>query len=565
MDTRFDTVFDDYVERIKKSTKLSRLVVSSPCPLLEPADNSNADGVMASNIYEYVSDESEHLENRIFQKDIFIETYDNKTFFLKLELFGHNENLIDINFQTASLSKSLSLCLQNKVINLRDYIVSMSLETNNFSSFFYKTLKDGLKRFIKFEGASIFHHNYDQDWLALSATTGIRAIKAKDLKRSDIKYYEDSESWVRQSFDENRTIYEHSLESGSLKDNTFGESVERIHNRIYVPINVRPKIIRELEVRYGGDSRDDGKIGVLRLVNIRRNGHYNHPSEIDLYILSHFLEYIAVLGRRYLQLIHADHVLEKATHGFTTDLSTLRLQQQLFSKQAKLFLDYLESVDSAISSHFVSRFREDALIYDRDFTAIQDGMAFQLETVLDLAGGNIGGVNLQKSVCRRPFVEAVKRVHDAAQSIAASYRRTGTKITLGGRQNPADGYIHMPPVAVPSKVLFLVLRNLVENSIKYTDRSKSPVIDISWVQTSDELHVDVRDNGMGIPPPDQNKLFREGFRGRHTLSVSTRGNGLGLFVSKKGLEQFGGKLDLRASSKQGTIFRITVPKLGDSY
>jgi len=100
-----------------------------------------------------------------------------------------------------------------------------------------------------------------------------------------------------------------------------------------------------------------------------------------------------------------------------------------------------------------------------------------------------------------------------------------------------------------------VLSNLIGNSIKYHDKSKTkPYIRIHSVKSESHTEIVVEDNGQGIHPDYKEKIFDMFFR----ASRESKGSGLGLFIVKETLEKMGGKISLQSEYGKGSIFSITL-------
>jgi signal transduction histidine kinase len=106
----------------------------------------------------------------------------------------------------------------------------------------------------------------------------------------------------------------------------------------------------------------------------------------------------------------------------------------------------------------------------------------------------------------------------------------------------------LPPIEVNAAAVELSLANLLSNAIKYSDpRKPSRWVEVEAVTgaTDDqgmcELVIRVRDNGLGVPERDRERLFERFFRA-HTISTpSVEGTGLGLSIVRETAESLGGK------------------------
>ncbi len=104
-------------------------------------------------------------------------------------------------------------------------------------------------------------------------------------------------------------------------------------------------------------------------------------------------------------------------------------------------------------------------------------------------------------------------------------------------------------------LLMLVVQNLILNGIKY-NRSEQPAVTISCEQNDGNPIYCMQDNGIGIEPKHQQRIF-EPFHRLHTKSEYP-GTGLGLSICKKIIERHGGKLWLESEPGKGSCFYFTL-------
>ena len=108
-----------------------------------------------------------------------------------------------------------------------------------------------------------------------------------------------------------------------------------------------------------------------------------------------------------------------------------------------------------------------------------------------------------------------------------------------------------------SDMLKTVLRNLVSNAIKFTN--KGGVININAVENSGNVIVSVSDNGIGIEPNDLKKLFDISQVLTTKGTADETGTGLGLFLCKDFIEKHGGKIWVESEVGKGSDFKFTLP------
>lgn len=102
-----------------------------------------------------------------------------------------------------------------------------------------------------------------------------------------------------------------------------------------------------------------------------------------------------------------------------------------------------------------------------------------------------------------------------------------------------------------------VLENLLDNAHKYTPEGGAITV---WTQrVGDRLEVAVSDNGIGISPEDQARLFTQFFRSDHDAVRAQNGWGLGLSIARKLVEAQGGQIEFNSVLGEGSTFSFTVP------
>jgi signal transduction histidine kinase len=107
----------------------------------------------------------------------------------------------------------------------------------------------------------------------------------------------------------------------------------------------------------------------------------------------------------------------------------------------------------------------------------------------------------------------------------------------------------------------MVIRNLLENAVKYSLPDSRPV-EVSATQDGQTVAIRVTDDGPGIPERDMSSLFEPFFRVDRSRSKKTGGYGLGLSISKRIAEAHGGTIAVENNPRRGATFVVTLPKPG---
>ena len=102
-----------------------------------------------------------------------------------------------------------------------------------------------------------------------------------------------------------------------------------------------------------------------------------------------------------------------------------------------------------------------------------------------------------------------------------------------------------------------VVSNLIDNAIKFTDKGKKIIVDISYFEGF--LNISVEDNGIGIEKNRQNKIFKPFTQADNSTTRKYGGTGLGLTISSQLIELLGGQLKLKSELGTGSKFYFSIP------
>lgn len=104
------------------------------------------------------------------------------------------------------------------------------------------------------------------------------------------------------------------------------------------------------------------------------------------------------------------------------------------------------------------------------------------------------------------------------------------------------------------------LFNILDNAVKYSPAGTSVLIRIQTLYSF--VRVEIEDQGIGIPREEYHKIFKRFYRGQDAAVQKTEGSGVGLYLSRKILEDQGGTLTVKAAKKQGSVFVAQLPSGG---
>ena len=106
--------------------------------------------------------------------------------------------------------------------------------------------------------------------------------------------------------------------------------------------------------------------------------------------------------------------------------------------------------------------------------------------------------------------------------------------------------------------LLVVLRNLIENAIKYSP--EGGVVDVGLAADTDAVRIWVADRGIGIAEDDKVRIFEQFQRVNRSETRGVGGTGLGLFIVKQLVEAQGGRVTVEDRPSGGSVFAFSIPR-----
>jgi signal transduction histidine kinase len=165
-----------------------------------------------------------------------------------------------------------------------------------------------------------------------------------------------------------------------------------------------------------------------------------------------------------------------------------------------------------------------------------------INDILDLSKVEAGRMELQPSR------------FDLARAIQQAMTQVRPRAISEGIELAKDIDPRLGDIEADERKLKQVLLNLLSNAVKFTPEGGK--VEVVARRQPGEIHILVRDNGIGISAEDQARLF-ENFR--QVGKERREGTGLGLALSKHFVELHGGAIRLESAPGKGTTFNVTLP------
>lgn len=229
-----------------------------------------------------------------------------------------------------------------------------------------------------------------------------------------------------------------------------------------------------------------------------------------------------VTAARRVEAMRRDFVAD-ASHELKTPAASIQAAAETVQRA-------LESDDLAAAARFAAQVRWQAARLSR--------------IVSDL-------LDLSRLETERPVVQPVRLDRLVAEET--------NRLRQQARDVGVDVGVETRPVTVrgSSKDLALLVRNLLDNAVRYTPPGGR--VTIGLAEDDGRIRLTVEDTGIGIPTRDLPRIFERFYRVDRARSRETGGTGLGLSIARHVVEQHGGRIQARSQLGQGSSFIVTLP------
>ncbi len=219
----------------------------------------------------------------------------------------------------------------------------------------------------------------------------------------------------------------------------------------------------------------------------------------------------------------------KVSHELRSPLSTIHEQMAL------VIQDMLEQEQSDRDQQILSRMQERTR-----------GLIKLVEDLLDLSRLEAGAAYQEAQDIS--IQDLLPRLVELLQDQAGEKGQTLSLTMTEERLRP----VHADPNA-----LECVFNNLISNAIKYSPEGGS--IHVRLESSDHSIQVEVEDDGFGIAPEDQERIFERFYRVKNAKTRFITGSGLGLPIVKGILDDLGGQISVKSEPGQGSTFTVTLP------
>ncbi|NLW22748.1 MAG: cell wall metabolism sensor histidine kinase WalK [Tissierellia bacterium] len=148
-----------------------------------------------------------------------------------------------------------------------------------------------------------------------------------------------------------------------------------------------------------------------------------------------------------------------------------------------------------------------------------------------------------------------KLIKDACLKLDFSIKEKNQELSLEIDEN-------IPNIVIDKDGIEQVILNIMSNAIKYTPNDGK--ISVTAKESDSNIIITVKDNGIGIPDEDKDRIFERFYRVDKGRSRELGGTGLGLSIAKQIVEAHGGDITLKSEYNKGTEVSIILPIVAES-
>ena len=229
------------------------------------------------------------------------------------------------------------------------------------------------------------------------------------------------------------------------------------------------------------------------------------------------------------------HFITIVSHQFRTPLSAIRMNAELLEDNLKK--RFLSAVDETESVQII---QERAIFMVNMLENVFDGMAIDAHKV---------------SVDKKPAV-----IWEIFDNVKKEISREIEKKRINFILDKSPELLQEIDIDIPK--ITKVVKILLENAAFYN--KEGGIIEVKMNKVTNEekrfIQCSVKDEGIGVPPEDTNKIFEKFYRSPNAMNLVPNGTGLGLFIAKNFVELHGGKLWVASQPGQGSTFYFTLPE-----
>ncbi len=265
-------------------------------------------------------------------------------------------------------------------------------------------------------------------------------------------------------------------------------------------------------------------------------------------------------GGLFVLLLGVGLLLIRSVNKEVEQRETIEQQKQELEKANQQQTSLLHFISHEIKGYLTKSEAAFAGIIEGDFGKADEGVTKMSQSALGEVRKGVATVMdiLDAANLKKGTVSYAKKFFDlkqAVESIVDDLKPSAEEKKLTIEMDVGDGSYTM--MGDEDKFRRHVIRNLIDNAIKYTPKGS---ISVKLEHTRAAMRLTIQDSGVGITPEDMAHLFTEGGHGKDSIKVNAQSTGYGLYIAKQIVEAHKGKIWAESDGQgKGSRFIIDIP------
>ena len=285
----------------------------------------------------------------------------------------------------------------------------------------------------------------------------------------------------------------------------------------------------------------DETIGVLHFSSVKPNAYSDYEVGLAGLIAAQIAGAIEN-SHLHAETVEADRILQQQAQELARSNAELEQFAYVASHDLQEPLRVITGYVSLLEQRYSDKLDQDAREFIGFATDAAHRMRALIEALLEFSRVETHGNPFEKMDCNRALSEAIA-------DLEVSIDESDAEVT----SDP------LPDVVGDQIQITHVFENLISNAIKFRKDDSLPRIHISSSRTEYSWQISVADNGTGIRPRYQERIFGM-FKRAHKRSKYP-GTGIGLALCQKIVERHGGRIWVESEVNQGSTFHFTIPTI----
>ena len=284
---------------------------------------------------------------------------------------------------------------------------------------------------------------------------------------------------------------------------------------------------------------NDRVIAVLNFRSLSEDTYTHHDLEVAQLIGAQVAGAIAN-SQLHAETVEADRILQEQAAELTRSNAELEQFAYVASHDLQEPLRVIAGYVNLLEERYGDKIDQDGRDFIGFTTDAVHRMRMLINDLLDYSRVESDGNPFEQVDCNRAL-------ENALADLGVSIQESEAEIT----SEP------LPEFSGDPVQISQLLENLIGNAIKFKQDDVAPRIHVSCSRNDSNWQLSVSDNGIGIRPRYQDRIFGM-FKRAHKRSKYS-GTGIGLAVCSKIVERHGGQIWVESEVGEGSIFHFTIP------